>query len=166
MGSPLPEAAREAVAAAESATEALRGVAGAIRQRWPVDRASLRVVDRSDERLVVVGVWSPDGTVLTEGTRIPLESTSYPEVVRTGGPIIFESPDRAPSLIDQIMLDEGLQSWAVIPLRDGGSIEALLALSAREPRTFTAEDGPELTSLAETIQEDMLGLLTGGRSGG
>jgi GAF domain-containing protein len=131
-----------------------------------VDRASLRVVDRSDDRLVIVGVWSIEGTVLSEGTRIPLDATSFPEVVRTGGPVIFESPDRAPSLIDQIMLDEGLQSWAVIPLRDGGSIEALLALSAREPGTFTMEDGPELIALAEAIQEDVLGLLAGGRSGG
>lgn len=166
MVPPADQAAREAVARASTATEALRGLATALRSRWPVDRASLRVVDRSDDRLVIVSVWSLEGTVLTEGTRIPLESTSFPDVVRTGGPVIFESPERAPTLIDQILLDEGLQSWAVIPLREGGSIEALLALSAREPGTFRMGDGADLTALAETIQEGLLGLLAAGRPGG
>lgn len=161
-----PETARQAVSEAADLRDALRRLAGALAPRWDVARASLRTVDRSDDRLVIAAVWARDGTVLTEGTRIPLEATSYPDVVKEGGPVVFEAVTSAPTLLDQILLDEGLQSWAVIPLRRGGAVAALLALSATVPGTFTASDREELHAVAEAVEEHLLGFVhTNGRTG-
>ena len=161
----LLEAAGEAVVGAVDPGDALRRLAGAMAPRWDVTRASLRRVDRSDDRLVIVAVWARDGTVLTEGTRIPLEATSFPDVARSGGPVVFEDPSAATTLLDQILLDEGLQSWAVIPLREGGAIEGLLAVSSSVPGTFRISDGEDLQALAEAVQEQLLDHVPGRATG-
>lgn len=151
----IAEQARALVEEAGSLDEALRGLAR-LGDSLGVWRSSLRILQ--DDELVIAGVWSRVSTALTVGTKIPIRSSDFLDVLRHDGPLVRECPDEHPSLLDQILIDEGSRSWVLIPLREERVPVGVLALTSRIPRAFCREDAPVYAAVGKAIEQSLLDL--------
>lgn len=140
---------------------ALAAVAAKLSERFPIARVSVRVLVEP-EMLEIVGVWSVRESLLKPGTRIPVRSSSLAEQsLRVGRALIFSVPEHE-RLLDQILLDEGIHSWATVALRDaGGSIAGLLSISSDRPAAFVDAHAPLFETLGRALEEKLLGLARG-----
>jgi GAF domain-containing protein len=156
----LLRAARAAASSARAIPEGLRGLATCLRTDFPVCRLSLRELDPAEERLRVRGVWSDAETVVGVGVSIPITSTSFLDLERAGRSLLFrwEELPEPPQLLDQVLHDEGLRAWVVVPLRRSGAIVGTLNVSSRRPDAFGAEDLPFFDDLAAQIEGPLLQL--------
>jgi GAF domain-containing protein len=130
----------------------LERIARAVGGLHPITRASVRIIDPEDpDNFILAGVWSSGPTNLTPGTRIPVRSTSFRDAWRHGGATLLEMSelDRPPTLLDDILRNEGVQSWVTLPLRDDDLLVGLLSLSSPDPGSFTKDS----RVLFETIRE-------------
>ena len=125
---------------------------------WPIDRASLRLIDFDEGNAVLVGLWTRLHTSVVPGTRFPITSTAYPLILASGH-AVRRGKDPYPPLLDQILEREGLQSWITIPLRDGPSIAALLSLASLVPDAFPRDGRPFFEDLGTKLQESLLSLI-------
>jgi putative methionine-R-sulfoxide reductase with GAF domain len=71
---------------------------------------------------------------------------------------VQERPDEHPSLLDQILIDEGSRSWVLIPLREEGAPVGMLALTSRIPRAFCREDASIYAAVGKAIEQSLLDL--------
>jgi hypothetical protein len=155
---PILRAASGAVASARSVEAALDGLVTALRPHFPISRVSLRVLDPVEDRLEIRGIWSDAETAVGVGVSIPIASTSFQEVERAGRSVIgragsFEEP--AP-LLDQVLIDEGLRSWVVIPLRRDRTTLGALTVSSRDAGAFSDADLPFFDDLGIVVQSPLL----------
>ena len=146
---------------AHSLAEALEGLAGMLGESAALSRASLRMVDQDE--LVIVAVWTRGSTALPKGTRMPIRGSAFPDVLRESGPVVHEGPNEQPSLLDQILIDEGNRSWVLIPLHEHGATVGVLAFTSRVSRAFHREDAPVYAAVGRAIEEPLLDLVKSGR---
>lgn len=144
--------ARVRAAAGEVTPQAIleRAVEG-LAERFPISRASIRMVVPDSAVLEVVAVWSATGTVLGAGARMSLGSTAFPAVSVSGRPELRSRVDPREGLLDEIMAADGIESYVTLPLRDGPRTVGLFSVSSSEPGAFAEADLPGLEALAELV---------------
>ena len=147
-----------ALVRARTPKKAAETIARALEGRFPVDRVSVRIWIRDEHVIRVAALWSRFETKVSEGTRIAEGASSLPEVLEADAPLVVEDAavDR---LLDQVLRDEGLQSWVTIPLRAEGEIVGLLSVSSRTSGGFSRGDGPFFAELARAIEGPILELV-------
>jgi len=155
---PILRAASDAVAAARSVDAALDALVTALRPHFPISRVSLRVLDPIEDRLEIRGIWSDADTAVGVGVSIPIGSTSFLELERAGRSVLgrAEALDDPAPLLDQVLVDEGLRSWVVIPLHRGRATVGLLTMSSREPGAFADADRIFFDDLGGAVEEPVL----------
>jgi GAF domain-containing protein len=156
----LLRAAKDAVRSRRTAPGALGALAACLRPHFPIARVSLRVLDPVQERLAIRGVWSEGETAVGAGVSIPTAGTSFTELERAGRSLLLRWEDLAEprGLLDQVMFDEGLRAWVVVPLRHGRTILAVLNLSSCDPDAFTSSDLPFFDDLGLVVEDALLDL--------
>jgi GAF domain-containing protein len=153
-------AAKDAVRSRRTAPGALGALAACLSPHFPIARVSLRVVDPVRERLAMRGVWSEAETAVGAGVSIPTASTSFLDLERAARSLLYRWEDlpEPRGLLDQVMFDEGLRAWVVVPLRHGRTIVAVLNLSSRDPDAFTTSDLPFFDDLGLVVEDQLLDL--------
>lgn len=156
----LLRAANDAVASRRTVGGALGALARSLRGRFPITRVSLRVLDPDGARLSIRGVWSESATAVGRGVSIPTASTSFLDLERAGRSLLYRWDDLPdpPALLDQVLFDEGLRAWVVVPVRRGTSIEGVLNLSSRDGDAFAASDLPFFDDIGSAIEDALLEL--------
>ena len=159
----LLRAARAAVSSPQAVPEALDALVTCLRPHFPISRVSLRVLDVAEDRLQICGVWSDGETAVRPGVTIPIAATSFLELEREGRSLLrrFDELRDRPSLLDQVLHDEGLQCWIVIPLRRGLEILGTLNLAGRSPDAFAEADLPFFDDLATEVGSSLLAIAGG-----
>jgi hypothetical protein len=158
LNTSLLRAAKDAVGSRRTAPAALGALAVCLAPHFPIGRVSLRVLDPAKERLSIRAVWSEGETAVGQGVSIAAASTSFLDLERAGRSLLYRWEDLPdpPSLLDQVMHDEGLRAWVVVPLRRGRTILAVLNLSSRQSDAFAASDLPFFDDLGLVIEDAVL----------
>lgn len=143
---------------ADTAQEALAPLVQLLAPWFPVDRASLRRIDYPSSEVEVVAVWSRGGNPFVgPGWRLPMSSTSLPEVLRAGKPLIGDSPQ---SLLDQVLLgEEGIRSWVTMPIRAGELVVGLLSFSSTWDAAFRPSDTLTFDALRAAVESSLVRFL-------
>jgi signal transduction histidine kinase len=105
--------------------------------------------DESRLELMYTQGYAPDVTMAWQ--YIPLDaSTPLAEVVRTGQPLLIESPQEARTRFPQLAeASQDFGAWASLPLLTNGTAIGAFDLSFAAPRQFSAEDRALLETLAQ-----------------
>jgi hypothetical protein len=159
-------AAKDAVKSRRTAPGALGALAACLTGHFPIARVSLRALDPAQERLAIRGVWSEGETAVGPGVSIPTAGTSFLDLERAGRSLLFRWEDlpEPRGLLDQVMFDEGLRAWVVVPLRHGRTILAVLNISSRDPDAFSTSDLPFFDDLGLVVEDALLDLSGSPRS--
>ena len=112
---------------------ALQDLAYVLSQAFPLVRVSLRTVDFATGTVHVAGVWAKRPSKLPPGLRMTMAAGGVAEVLAEGRAVI-RRPGKGPN--DDLLLDEGIRSTVVVPLRDGDVIRGLLSISSADPEIF------------------------------
>jgi GAF domain-containing protein len=138
----------------------LAQVVEGLRRHFPIDRATVRMIDPEDGEVVFVGQYVEQPTALPVGTRIPYRSTSLARVAREHGPImsVDEEQEFPPPLLDQILWEEGVRCWVSVPLRRKNKTVGLLSFSSPDPGAFTDEDRLLFENIGLLCQDMLLAL--------
>src|SRR5437667_7497644 len=147
-------------AVARSVDEWLARMVEGLRPHFPIDRATLRVVDPEDGEAVVVGQYVEHPTAIPVGTRVPYRATSFPRAVREQRPIMSVDEDQEfpLPLLDQILWEEGVRSWVSVPLWQGSRAAGLLSFSSAEQDTFSDRDRLLFENIGLLCQDVLLAL--------
>jgi GAF domain-containing protein len=148
-------------AVARSVDQWLARMVEGLRPHYPIDRATVRIIDPEDGEVVVVGQYVELPTALTVGTRIPYRSTSFPRVVRERRPLMscdIEDREHPLPLLEQILWEEGVRSWVSIPLRGEIRTVGLLSFSSPEPDAFDDEDRVLFENIGLLCQDMLVAL--------
>jgi GAF domain-containing protein len=147
-------------AVARSVDEWLARMVQGLRDHYPIDRATLRVVDPEDGEAVVVGQYVEHPTALPVGTRVPYRATSFPRAVRERRPIMsLDQEQEFPlPLLDQILWEEGVRWWVSIPLRQGNKTVGLLSFSSPDRDAFSERDRLLFENIGLLCQDVLLAL--------
>src|SRR5258708_26849086 len=114
----LISAAPVLVRGGEGAQHALLALVKALQTAVPsLWRASLRKLIPDEEQLEIVAVWSAVETRLNIGVRMSVMATSFPEVLRSGEPVVGTQGPGYPSPVAELLAAEGARSWIAIPIR-------------------------------------------------
>ncbi|GAA2423790.1 SpoIIE family protein phosphatase [Streptomyces macrosporus] len=126
-------------------------VADQIVPAFGADGLVLYTADAS--RLSIVGHRGYDRAVLERFQGAPLGSSALPatQVLSSGAPAFFPSPEELERLHPGISGTTGKQAWAFLPLMVSGRPVGCCVLSYERPHPFTAQERAVLTSLAGLI---------------
>jgi GAF domain-containing protein len=163
----ISDAAR-AVERSSTPQEAVSAIGRILGAHWPADRVSLRVLLDQEEMLEVVAVWSHDKTAVSLGTRMHALATSFPEVLKSGVPVIVEDGGKS-GLAGSVLTTEGIRSWVTAPLRDGFRIVGLISISSKTTWAFRRTDIGFFTEFAAAIETQLsrfLATFSGEKRGG
>jgi GAF domain-containing protein len=138
--------------------QSIEALTAEVRRSFPVDRTSVRVLDREGLHLVLVGAWSSTRSNLPVGTRVRAAATSFDTILAQRRPVfsVETAGENPPSLLDQILLHEGFRSWVSCPLEEYGRPVGILSFSSRAEGAFRRVDAPPFVRLAAACQVHLL----------
>jgi hypothetical protein len=162
MGPPSATAALdfsvlEAAKGASTVDEALLSIVSALLPLYPLSRASLRRIDTERAIAIMVGVWAHGPTGLAKGVAVPLHLTSFGRMRSTARSQVDH--DLPPTVLDDMLKDEGIRSWVTSPLFRGEDLRGLLSLSTRVQGAFKEEDRYFFDGVALALQDSLVTLL-------
>jgi GAF domain-containing protein len=126
---------------AEHAPEEIASAAlSRIRRLVPAKRASVTLIDRDGDQLVLLAVNVEGQTSLGSGGRGSSDDRPGIAILRRGEPILIDDVLALPNCPPHYsrLLEEGICSWLFAPLVYQGELIGSLNLGASAPRTFTA----------------------------
>ncbi|HWQ12820.1 MAG TPA: GAF domain-containing protein [Roseiflexaceae bacterium] len=148
---------------AEHAPEEIAAAAlSHIRHLIPAQRASVTLLDREADQIVLLAVSVAGQTTRLSGEHSPVGDPDVIATLQRGQPILVDDvlllPERTP--LYQRLLDEGIRTWLFAPLMYQGELVGSLNLGAAAPGTFTADHaevaGEVANQLAIAIQQARL----------
>src|SRR6266498_2055167 len=127
----------------------------AIDAGFPIVRASIRMLTDDGAGLQIVAVWGKTSDVIRIGSLLGVGATSFPEVVRTDGPVTSGMVDE--TLAGEVLRSEGIRSWIAVPLRDSNGLPVgLLNLSSSEAKAFPNASLAFFEATARELEREIL----------
>lgn len=115
-------------------------------------RASVRLVADDDPTQVeIAALWSAVPTDLVVGLRMPVRSTSLPDVALSGHAEVRDVVGNDTGILDVIIRDEGVRSFVSLPLHHAERVVGLLSLSSAAEGAFAVADVTLLGEAADLV---------------
>jgi hypothetical protein len=125
--------------------EALDSVIPDLRASLDIQRASMRRLSEDGSEIIVEAVWSEGPTELRAGLtyRLSVSSLKY-DWAQHEWPVVSRNDPKG-GLVEGILIDEGLQVRATIPVvTSSGGLALFLSVAARNPEAL---EGTDLSAL-------------------
>jgi len=155
----LLRAAETVVRESSSLDVALRRLCLVLAGAFELTRACIETIDDAGEQVTLAGLWSSHETVVRRGASLPVSSSMFGLISGAGRATRVElEGSTPPSLINQLLAEEGNRVCVVVPLRFGAPPLAALSLSSADPAAFPDDQLPFFEALGERISWSLLRL--------
>ncbi|WP_435170396.1 PAS domain S-box protein [Falsirhodobacter sp. 1013] len=120
-----------------------------------VDRVGYGLVDEGGETVVIDRDWTSDAVSSISGFHRFRDYGSFIDDLKQGRIVLFEDATRDPRTIDHAprLLDIGASAIVNIPIRENGTLVAVLFLHARNPRIWSQSDIDFICDVAERTRQ-------------
>jgi anti-anti-sigma factor len=125
----------------------LEAIVARVRDALQADTAAVLLLDPPSGQLVATAASGLEEEV-RQGVRIPLGRGFAGRIAAEDRPVILSEVDHT-TVINPILLDEGIQSLMGAPLRAGGAVIGVLHVGTLSPRAFTSDDSDLLQLAAD-----------------
>jgi GAF domain len=134
--------------------------AGTLRHFFPLDQATVGLLDSTGLTLTLAGAWSARPTLLKAGVRMRTSVTSIPELEALGRPAVFGEGGFRPATrtLEEILGADGVRSWVSIPLEPRGFVEGMLSFASATPGAFVEDDCALFDAIGRTCEALVLRL--------
>ncbi len=131
--------------------EALGALVPDLCRYFDVRRASVRLLSHDQSEVFIVAVWSDAPTLLKEGISYRSSVGSLLHAASMDSWPLAEALEPGHDLVDSILYEEGLRSFAMVRIPAFRGASAFLSISSPDPDAFEGKDLSDLERAAEAL---------------
>ncbi|MGE5620860.1 MAG: PAS domain S-box protein [Sphingomonadaceae bacterium] len=129
----------------------LQRVLDQVVEEMGVSAAMIFLKDRSGERLELVAHRGVSDEFARATTPLTVGVGFNGRVAQTGEPMVVENVAQDPRLCLSAVVEEGIQSQLIVPLRSKGNTIGTLCVAVRSSRTFSCDDRELLAAIGSQV---------------
>ena len=116
-----------------------------------VDAALVFLMDRETDELVIAAHRGVSDEFAQSISRVKLGESFNGKVAQNGEPLFVEDVSQDPSVTKMAVVEEGIRSQLIVPLKSKGKVVGTLCVAARGRRRFRRDEVELLTAIGNQI---------------